>query len=129
MHTWYKLLMKKIIVLLILFLPLEFSISIADIKKQVDKECKELGFKENSSDLAKCKLELLVLNKKMNLETQKLKAANAQAKAAEATARATEMNAIAAESLARSSQWRNSQTLMKQGQKMMTGQCTLGYNC
>ena len=29
----------------------------------------------------------------MNLETQKLKAANAQAKAAEATARATEMNA------------------------------------
>jgi len=121
--------MSRLIIILILIFPLNISILQADIKSQVDKECKELGFEEGTQDLAKCKLELLVLNKKMNLEKQKLNAANAQAKAAEATARATEMNAIAAESLARSSQWRNSQTLIKQGQKMMTGQCTLGYDC
>ena len=43
-----------------------------------------------------------------------------EAKAAEATARATEMNAAAAQSLASSSAWRNNQTLMKQGQRMMS---------
>ena len=121
--------MKKIILILILTLPLGTPYSTADIKSQVDRECKELGFKEGTPDLAKCKLELLVLNKKMDLEQQKLNAANAQAKAAEATARATEMNARAAESLASSSSWRNSMTLIDKGQKMMTGQCTLGYNC
>ena len=40
-----------------------------------------------------------------------------------------EMNAAAAQSLASSSAWRNNQTLMKQGQKMLSGGCTLGIDC
>ena len=39
------------------------------------------------------------------------------------------MSAAAAQSLANSSAWRNNQTLMKQGQKMLSGGCTLGVNC
>lgn len=119
--------MKKI--LIALFFVFISSTAIADIKLKVDKECKELGFKNGTPELAKCKLELLVLNKKMNLEQQKLQAAEAQAQAAEATARATEMSAAAAQSLANSSAWRNNQTLMKQGQRMLSGACTLGVNC
>jgi hypothetical protein len=51
------------------------------------------------------------------------------AEAAEATARATEMNAAASQSLANSSAWRNNRTLMKQGQRVLSGSCTLGINC
>lgn len=119
--------MKKI--LIALFFIFVSSTAIADMKLEVDKECKELGFKDGTPELAKCKLELLVLNKKMDLEQQKLKAAEAQAQAAEATARATEMSAAAAQSLANSSAWRNNQALMKQGQKMLSGACTLGIDC
>jgi hypothetical protein len=119
--------MKNLIV--IIFTLLFFSLANADIKKQVDNDCKELGFKVGTPELAKCKLELLILSKKMNLEQKKLDAAEAQADAAEATARATEMNAKAAESLARSSKWRNSQTLINKGQNMLSGNCTLGVNC
>ena len=119
--------MKKIF--LTIFFVSFCSLASSDIKSEVDKECKELGFKEGTPELAKCKLELLVLNKKMNLEQKKLQAAEAQAQAAEATARATEMNAAAAQSLARSSAWRNNRTMMKQGQRMLSGACTLGVNC
>ena len=53
--------MKKIIfTLATLFICLSAN---ADVQ-QVDKECKELGFKSGTPELAKCKLELLVLNKK-----------------------------------------------------------------
>ena len=118
--------MKKIFVTLILV----FCISAANADiESVKKECADLGFKEGTQEMAKCKLELLVLQKQMNLEQKKLEAAEASAEAARATARATEMNAAAAQSLANSSAWRNNRALMQQGQRMLSGACTLGVNC
>jgi len=119
--------MKKLFIPLVLLFCI--SVANADIKEAVTKECKELGFKEGTQELAKCKLELLVLNKQMKLEQKKLEVAEEQAEAAKATARATEMNAYAAQSLANSSAWRNNQTLMKQGQRMLSGRCTIGIDC
>jgi|TARA_B110000285_G_scaffold141350_1_gene158133 hypothetical protein len=120
-------LIKKLVILVPLVIC--FSAVNADIKTEVTKECKELGFIEGTSEIAKCKLELLVLNKKMSLENKKLEASEAQTRAAEATARATEMSAAAAQSLANSSSWRNNQDMMQRGQRMLSGGCTLGVNC
>ena len=128
MYTRYRLLIMYKFFYLLLFL-FFCSIANADSMTKVHNECIQLGFKDSTPELAKCKLELLVLNKKMNLEQKKLQASEAQAKAAEATARATEMNAAAAQSLANSSAWRNNQALMKQGQRMLAGACTLGIDC
>ena len=128
MYFRYRLLIMNKFFYLVLFV-LFCSVANADSMTKVHSECIQLGFKDATPELAKCKLELLVLNKKMSLEQKKLQASEAQAKAAEATARATEMNAAAAQSLANSSAWRNNQALMKQGQKMLSGACTLGVDC
>ena len=118
--------MKKIFVALILV----FCITTANADMEsVKKECIDLGFKEGTQEIAKCKLELLVLQKQMNLEQKKLEAAEASADAARATARATEMSAAAAQSLANSSAWRNNQQMMQKGMDMVTGRCTLGIDC
>ena len=118
--------MKKIFVALILV----FCISAANADMEsIKKECIDLGFKEGTQEIAKCKLELLVLQKQINLEQKKLEAAEASADAARATARATEMSAAAAQSLANSSAWRNNQQMMQKGQRMLSGRCTLGIDC
>ncbi len=75
--------MKKLFIPLVLLFCI--SVANADMKEAVTKECKELGFKEGTQELAKCKLELLVLNKQMKLEEKKLEAAEASAEAAVAS--------------------------------------------
>lgn len=114
-------------IVLISFVYSTFSYS--DIKTEVTKECRELGFKDDTPEMSKCKLDLMILSKKMNLENKKLKAAEAQAKASAEAARAAELNAAASSSIANSESWRNSRSLIQQGQRMMSGACTLGVDC
>ena len=127
--------MKKIF-LIIIFIFITTS-SYPDVMQKIDKDCKQLGFKEGTLELSKCKLELLVLEKKMKVESTKLETAKAHAEAAKQTARATEAQARAAAATARASEaiahaehWRNSQSLSKKGMRMLSGNCTLGKgNC
>jgi hypothetical protein len=120
---------KKFLVIISLIFFLNPNYVLSDTKNDVEKECKELGFKENTPEIAQCKLEMMILSKKMNLENKKLEAAQAQAKASEEAARAAELNAAASRSIANSESWRNSRSLIQQGQSMMSGRCTLGVNC
>ena len=84
-----------------------------------------MGFKADTTDMAKCKLELFVLFRKTLLEEKKLEAALAQTKAAEATAKATEATARAQESLARDSRARALDKTILRSQGLITGRCTL----
>ena len=108
----------------------------AGMKEDIKNECKELGFKDGTPEIAKCQLDLLVLQKQMNLENKKLQssqaavaAAQASAAAAQATARASEMSARASQSIANSQAWRNNEQMKSQGMGMIVGKCNFGYNC
>jgi|TARA_B100001971_G_C17765375_1_gene322260 citrate lyase gamma subunit len=126
--------MKKL--LLILGFVFIATFAYPDVMQKIDNDCKSLGFVEGSLELSKCKLELLVLEKKLKLENTKLEVAKAHVEAAKQTAIATEAQARAAaatarasESIAHSEHWRNSRSLSRQGLRMLSGACTLGKNC
>ena len=93
------------------------------------KECQDLGFSLGTNEFADCNLKLSSLYKEEALEKQKIMLAEQQAEMAKRQAEAARRQAEAAEKQARAAKWRQSQELIKQGQKMMTGQCTLGYDC
>jgi hypothetical protein len=130
--------------ILIIIIALMFSASTYAVDKNaIYNQCIELGFKDKTPELAKCRLELLVLSKKTNLEEQQIKASQAQAEAAKANAiaaeaqtratmaqtRAAEASARAQQSLAHDSNQRQSRELIERGQRMMSGACTLGVDC
>ena len=62
---------KKFLVIISLIFFLNPNYVLSDTKNDVEKECKELGFKENTPEIAQCKLEMMILSKKMNLENKK----------------------------------------------------------
>ena len=97
--------------------------------EDINKQCLDLGFKDGTPEIANCRLNLLLLDKQTVLEEKKLKASEAQLKASRSQAEAAAATAQATQSIANSQAWRNNQTLMKQGQKMLSGGCTLGIDC
>ena len=128
------------------------SLSIDNINERVDAECAALGFKEvdtsqsaltnaytpksakkkqgnAANDLAECKLQLFTLYKQEAVEELKIIAAEEQAEMARRQAEASAKQAAAAQQQAYQSQRRNSRALMQQGQRMLSGACTLGINC
>ena len=119
--------MKKIIYLTIVI----FGILITKVYSNdaIKSKCLDLGFEDGTSGMANCRLELLLLDKQTKLEEKKLKAAEAQTRASQEQAAAAQATALATQSIANSHSWRNSQTLMKSGQEMLSGGCTLGIDC
>ena len=97
--------------------------------EQIDKQCLELGFKDGTPEIASCRLELLLLKKQTKLEEKKLQAAQAQVQASRQQAAAAAATANATQSIANSEAWRNNRRLMQQGQRMLSGRCTLGIDC
>ena len=67
--------------------------------------------------------------KKEALEEQKIKIAQEQTKAARLQELAAKKQAHAQQQIAIQQHRKNSNALMNQGMKMLTGQCTLGYDC
>ena len=103
--------------------------SLATAVQRSKKECVDLGFSVGTQDYADCNLKLSSLYKEEALEKQKIMLAEQQAEMAKRQAEAARRQAEAVEKQARAAKWRQSQDLIKKGQKMMTGQCTLGINC
>ena len=99
--------------------------SYAGEKERVHNECLDLGFEVDTPEIAKCKLELLILSRKSNLEEKQLQSAEAQVRAAEAQAKAAEANARANQSIADIERSRDSQKMINQGLKSLSGQCNL----
>ena len=99
--------------------------SYSEEKKIINKECLELGFKDKTPEIAKCRLELLILFRKTLLEEKQIMAAEAQARAAEANVKAAEATARAQQSLARDSRRRSNDALIKRGMGLINGTCTL----
>ncbi|MBT7815684.1 MAG: hypothetical protein HN566_02980 [Polaribacter sp.] len=113
--------------------------SYSEEKKIINKECLELGFKDKTPEIAKCRLELLILFRKTLLEEKQIMAAEAQtrlaqrqaqaseaqAKAAEANVKAAEATARAQQSLARDSRTRALDKTILRSQGLISGRCTL----
>jgi hypothetical protein len=119
--------MRKVLSMTIFIFIAAFTNSFA--VTEISQQCSELGFKEGTPEIANCKLELLLLKKQTKLEEKKLRAAEAQVQASKQQAIAAEATANATQSIANSQAWRNNRTLMKQGQRMLSGACTLGIDC
>jgi len=105
--------------------------SYSEEKKIINKECLELGFKDKTPEIAKCRLELLILFRKTLLEEKQIMAAEAQARAAEANVKAAEATARAQQSLARDSRTRALDKTILRSQGLINGSCTLANlsNC
>ena len=97
--------------------------------KKAKEECLALGFSSETTEYADCNLKLSSLYKEEALEQQKIYLAEQQAKIAQRQANAAKAQAQAAQRQAAESQRRNSNALIKQGQRMMSGACTLGIDC
>jgi len=92
-------------------------------KEDVHKECLDLGFKVNTTELAKCKLEILILSRKISLQEKQVQASEAQARAAEANAIANKRSADLAQTKAGMEQ-------MNRGLKSLNGLCNImAGNC
>jgi len=96
-----------------------------EVYDKVASECKVLGFFLGTKDYADCNLKLYVLYKEEAIEEQKIKAAEEMARAAEAQAKAAEANARANQSIADIERSRDSQKMINQGLKSLSGQCNL----
>ena len=103
--------------------------SLANAVSKAKNECKDLGFIDGSKEYADCNLKLSSLYKEEALEQQKIMLAEQQAELAKRQANAAKAQAQAAQRQAAESQRRNSNALMQQGMKMLSGGCTLGINC
>ena len=103
--------------------------SLANAVSKAKNECKDLGFVDGSKEYADCNLKLSSLYKEEALEQQKIMLAEQQAELAKRQANAAKAQALAAQKQAVESQRRNSNALMQQGMKMLSGGCTLGIDC
>ena len=103
--------------------------SLANAVSKAKNECKDLGFVDGSKEYADCNLKLSSLYKEEALEQQKIMLAEQQAELAKRQANAAKAQAQAAQRQAAESQRRNSNALMQQGMKMLSGACTLGIDC
>tara|TARA_B100001027_G_scaffold72759_1_gene49614 strand:- start:89 stop:751 length:663 start_codon:yes stop_codon:yes gene_type:complete len=103
--------------------------SLANAVSKAKNECKDLGFVDGSKEYADCNLKLSSLYKEEALEQQKIMLAEQQAELAKRQANAAKAQAQAAQRQAAESQRRNSNALMQQGMKMLSGGCTLGIDC
>ncbi len=103
--------------------------SLANAVSKAKNECKDLGFVDGSKEYADCNLKLSSLYKEEALEQQKIMLAEQQAELAKRQANAAKAQALAAQKQAAESQRRNSNALMQQGMKMLSGACTLGIDC
>ena len=114
----------RIIIIFLVTLFFSVKLNAADMQS-VHKKCIELGFKEKTNELANCKLEILLLEKKTVLEEKQIKAAEAQAEAARATAEATEASAKAQRSLANTASSNRAQEQLDRGLRSLSGECSL----
>ena len=103
--------------------------SLANAVSKAKNECKDLGFVDGSNEYADCNLKLSSLYKEEALEQQKIMLAEQQAELAKRQANAAKAQAQAAQRQAAESRRRNSNALMQQGMKMLSGGCTLGIDC
>ena len=102
---------------------------IANVNDRAHNECTNLGFTEGSQELAGCKLKLTTLYKKEAIEEQKIKIAQEQTKAARLQVMAAKRQAAAQQQIANYKRRQNSRKLIRQGQRMISGACTLGIDC
>ena len=110
--------LKKLLPIIFLFSSLACFNLYAGEKENIHKECLDLGFKVNTIEHAKCKLELLILSRKISLQEKQVQAAEAQARAAEANAKANKRSADIARS-------EKNQRTMEKGLKSLSGKCNL----
>lgn len=108
---------------------IKIETALKDANKKAREECLALGFSSESTEYADCNLKLSSLYKEEALEQQKIYLAEQQAKIAQRQANAAKAQAQAAQRQAAESRRRNSNALMQQGMKMLSGQCTLGIDC
>ena len=98
---------------------------VADMVADAKKTCKVLGFKEESEKFADCTLKLY---------TQKVDELVAEKKAAADTRMTQSQTTTTTQSSGSNvttiyDPVRDSRALMKQGQRMLSGACTLGIDC
>jgi hypothetical protein len=108
---------------------IKIETALKDANKKASEECLTLGFSSETTEYADCNLKLSSLYKEEALEQQKIYLAEQQAQIAQRQANAAKAQAQAAQRQAAESQRRNSNALMQQGMKMLSGQCTLGIDC
>ena len=108
---------------------IKIETALKDANKKAKEECLALGFSSETTEYADCNLKLSSLYKEEALEQQKIYLAEQQAKIAQRQANAAKAQAQAAQRQAAESQRRNINALIKQGQRMMSGACTLGIDC
>ena len=114
----------RLIIIFLITLFFSIKLNAADMQS-IHNKCIELGFKEKTNELANCKLEILLLEKKTVLEEKQIEASKAQAEAARATAEATEKSAKAQRSLARTEANEASRKAGQRGLRSLTGECSL----
>ena len=97
---------------------------VADMVADANKTCKVLGFKEESEKFADCTLKLYT--QKVDELVAEKQAANALMTQSQTT---TTTQSSGSSSVTIYDPVRDSRALMQQGQKMLSGGCTLGVNC
>ena len=103
--------------------------SLANANNKARNECISLGIVEGSKEYADCNLKLSSIYKEEAIEEQKIVLAEQQAAAAKRQAIAAKEQAAAQQQLANEKSYQDSMSLIRQGQRMMSGGCTLGINC
>ena len=133
---------KKLLSYLVLIGVLLFStnivLAIEPINNELEKAdltCRNLGFK-SGAEMFNCKLKLFVVGKEIQFENGEISLLKLRTKQAKRKAKAAENYAIKLENYSRSLEGRayeshrsNSNALMRQGLRMLSGACTLGKNC
>jgi len=103
--------------------------SLIQANNKAKNECLDLGFTSGSKEYADCNLKLSTIYKEEALEEQKLIIAEQQAENARRQAEAAKAQAAAQERIANERSYQDSMSLIQQGQRMMSGACTLGIDC
>ena len=98
---------------------------VADMVADANKTCKVLGFKEGSEKFSDCALKLYT--KKVDELVAEKQAANALM--TQSQTGTTTQQSSGSSSVTIYDPVRDSRALMKQGQKMLSGQCTFGIDC
>ena len=93
-------------------------------KKIIHQQCLDIGFKNGTTEIANCKLQLLILHRQTLQEERKILLAEITARAAEANVAASEAIAKAQKSIAKDSSARAADAMIKRGQGLMNGTCT-----
>ena len=96
---------------------------VADMVADAKKTCKVLGFKEESEKFADCTLKLYTQKVDELVAEKKAKALMTQSQTTTTTQSSGSNVTTIYDPV------RDSKALMQQGQKMLSGACTLGINC